>query len=486
VSVDSVEQPLILLFTGEENVDKLVQEAKKKKLDDKIIKQTSYGDLAKSIDVPQEEKYFVFSIPHGPTGDKVIEGLLPHLKKGDILIDASNEHWERTERRQAKLEPEGIHYIGMGVSGGYQSARHGPSCSPGGTPEALKKVMPFLEQFADKDKKDRPCVVPVGPGGSGHYVKMVHNGIEQAMMSIIAEVWAIMHKGLGMPYIEIADVFTAWNKDGPLNTNFLVAIGADILRTKHENGHYVLDEIRDKVVQDVDNTEGTGMWTCEEAAHLHISAPTIATAHAFRCASAGASAREKVVEAFKQNIQPPKFELDDSKEKTIQMLQDATYSSFLMSYIQGLHIIRCASDTYKWDLDCKSLMQLWRGGCIIQSDYIVALLESVFEKNNFTDDMLLTSPNIASEMTRTFPGLKRVVLKSMEYDHFVPALSASLEWYKYNCSTDLPTQFMEAELDYFGHHNYDLKTEALGTAKKGQHHYEWKPALGIREKPGAY
>jgi 6-phosphogluconate dehydrogenase len=218
---------------SEEHVHVLLDHAKDIKLDNKIVHQKDYEELCQSLDKP---KVFVFSIPHGGVADKTIDGLEPYLEKGDLLMDASNEHWENTERRQKRLQGAGIHFIGMGVSGGYQSARHGPSISPGGSKEALDLAIPFLRKVAAKDKQGRPCTAEVGPGGSGHYVKMVHNGIEQGMMSILCEVWGIMTKQLRMGYEEVANVFEQWNTSGPLHNNFLVSIGADICRTKDDTG----------------------------------------------------------------------------------------------------------------------------------------------------------------------------------------------------------------------------------------------------------
>jgi len=417
-------------------------------------------------------------------GDKSIDGLEPYLKKGDIIMDASNEHWTNTERRQKRLEPKGIHYIGMGVSGGYQSARHGPSFSPGGSDEALDKVMPFLKHIAAKDRKGRPCTNKVGPGGSGHYVKMVHNGIEQGMMSVICEIWYIMNHCLDMEYPEIADVFESWTneKDGPLFDNFLVGIGVDICRTKDDQGQYVLATVKDKVVQDVDESEGTGTWSCEEGVRLHVPFPTIATAHLFRLASADQARRIAIQKSFGGGVKPGNIKLDKSKDEFIKDLKMATYAGFLMAFAQGLHIIKKADAEHEWKIDYVNIMQLWRGGCIIQSDYITDLLQRVYERDDHDDDDLLSNKEIGDELGKCYPSLKSVVLKSIEADAFVPSLSASLEYYKYSSSTELPTQFMEAELDYFGGHMYDLKDEDPGKPVTGSHHYEWKPARGITEE----
>ena len=415
-----------------------------------------------------------------------MDSLKPYLKKGDIILDCSNELWTNTERRQKKLDPEGIHYIGCGVSGGYQSARHGPSMSPGGDPEGLKKVMPFLHRVAAKDKQGRPCTTAIGPGGSGHYVKMVHNGIEQGMMGAICEVWFIMAICLGMSYAEIADVFESWNTSDPLRDNFLVSIGVDINRTKDDKGNYVLSNVRDKVVQDVNESEGTGTWTSEQSVQLHVPAPTILSSHMFRLASADAERREHIKKSFSGDVSPAKIKLevphDKAKASFIEDLQQALYAAFLSSFTQGLHIIKKKDKQEGWGLDYVQIVKIWRGGCIIQSDAIADLLENVLshpDKDPPNDD-ILSHHEIGQELSNAYPSLKNVVLKSVEADTYIPTLSATLEYYKYSGSLELPTQFMEAQLDYFGGHNFDLKSEGIipGTAQ-GKEHFEWKPAHGI-------
>ncbi|EHY55780.1 hypothetical protein HRR83_009220 [Exophiala dermatitidis] len=470
----------------EENTQKLEEEAKAIHLEHRVVKQKDYKDLSESLSSPGEPKLFVFSTPHGSVGDKIVEGLRPYLNKGDIILDCANEHWENTERRQKQLEPDGIHYIGCGVSGGYQSARSGPSMSPGGNFEALKKVLPFLQRVAAKDREGRPCVTAIGPGGSGHYVKMVHNGIEQGMMSAIAEVWFIMNHCLKMKYEWVADVFESWNKDGPLRDNFLVSIGVDINRTKDKDGNVVLANVLDKVVQDVDNSEGTGVWTCEETIRLHVPSPTIVSAHLFRLASADAARRLAVNKSFNGGVEPGVIKLEVPHEKAMpSFLEDlrlALYAAFLCSFVQGLQVIKAMDREKGWNLDYRATLQIWRSGCIITSDYIADLLDSVLARPDHDDDNLLANKELGDELTRCFPALKNVVIKSLEADAYIPSLSATLEYLKYSGSTELPTQFMEAELDYFGEHNFDLKSEGPGEPVKGKHHYEWKPAKGIADK----
>ncbi|KIK61874.1 hypothetical protein GYMLUDRAFT_42285 [Collybiopsis luxurians FD-317 M1] len=461
------------------NEQELQSRARDANLTNKITQHDDHASLCSALGSP---KVFIFSVPHGSVADQSIDDLEPHLDQGDIILDGSNEYWANTERRQARLAPKGVHFIGMGVSGGYQSARRSPSISPGGSKEALDFVFPFLEHFAAKDKLGRSCVAKLGPGGCGHYTKMVHNGIEQGLMSALCEVWGIMNAGLGMSFAEIADVFESWNKDGLLADNFLVGIGVEICRTKDKSGEYVLANIRDKVVQDADDTEGTGIWTVEEGIRLHVPIPTIAAAHQFRVASAYAARREAVQKSLKDGaVQPRAFDGDDKvfdKKSFLRDLHDATIFTFLMSFIQGMHLLARANDKHDWRMDFQSVLQIWRGGCIIQSDKIVDLLEQVY-KHNCDSNNLLAHPQIADALGKRFPALKKVVVHALNADCHVPTLAASLEYYKYSGSTDLPTSFQEAELDYFGNHKYDLKTEDPGEPVTGKHHFEWKPARGL-------
>lgn len=268
--------------------------------------------------------------------------------------------------------------------------------------------------------------------------------------------------------------------------NFLVSIGADICRTKDpKTGGYVLADIRDKVVQDVDDTEGTGTWTCEEGVRLHVPISTIAAAHLFQLASADADRRIAVNTSFSGGAKVGSIALETPHETALpaflEDLRMATYASFLMAFTQGLRVIKKADKDYKWGLDFPSIIQLWRGGCIIQSDYIADLIERVYRRADDDDDPL-SNKEIADELGKAFPSLKNVVVEAIEANACIPSLDASLEFYKYSSSMELPTQFMEAELDYFGGHMYDLKSAPPGKPVKGSHHFEWRPAKGIFEK----
>ena len=394
-------------------------------------------------------------------------------------MDAGNEHWQNTERRQGKCITRGIRYIGIGVSGGYQAARAGPSICPGGDDESLDMVMPLLRMVAAKDPRGNPCVGKVGTGGSGHYVKMIHNGIEHGMMSAIAEAWQIMDVGLEMSYEEIGNTLEQWDKEGQLRGTFLISIGAEICKKRHASGKKVLSEVEDKVVQDVTGEEGTGIWSNEEAIAHHIPAPTLAIAHDLRLASSDRSQRIRAKKTMGGEFSPQKLDLrPEEKQKFVEQLRVATYISCLASYIQGINVIEQADRDNKWNIDYSAVLQIWRAGCIIRADHMADVLQPIFDNYKRKDTMnLLFESAVAEELRDGLPSLRNVVTKAIQGDHIVPALGASLEYIKYQTNTHLPTQFYEAELDYFGKHMYDKKGESgTGAPTEGKHHYEWHPA----------
>ncbi|MCJ1358097.1 MAG: hypothetical protein MMC33_008095 [Icmadophila ericetorum] len=490
-----------------ENTKTLLQNAENVGLADKVHSEKDYESLYNSLGSP---KVFVFSLPHGSVGDKTIASLEPFLQKGDIIMDASNENWKSTERRQARLDPKGIHFIGMGVSGGYQSARHGPSISPGGSPEAISRVLPFLEKAAAKDSYGKPCVANMGPGGSGHYVKMIHNGIEQGMMSALCEAWSIMNYCLGLSYAEIGDVFEAWNTedDSSVKSTFLVAIGIDICRTKDlKNGDYVLSRIKDKVVQDVDETEGTGTWAVQESARLHVPTPTIAAAHLFRLASVALDLRQRIQKNLNSHSPDNRvgaavgrihFATTDEKKSFLKDLRGATYLSFLLAFTQGLDLLAHASTENKWSINFSNVIHIWRSGCIIQCDTIADLLSKIYTSNPTSTSHLLTASEISIPVISNIPSLTRIVQAGLTIHAPIPVLSASLEYIKYMSGAAapewgeegvargkaLPTEFMEAELDYFGRHMFDVWREGPGKPVTGERHWEWKPAGRRKEGEG--
>ncbi|KAI0172469.1 6-phosphogluconate dehydrogenase, decarboxylating [Hypoxylon sp. FL1284] len=438
----------------------------------------------------QPRKIFVFSITHGPPADSVLDKIRGDLHEGDVILDGGNEHYRNTERRQKELASKGVSWIGTGVSGGYQSARRGPSMSPGGDREAVEFVLPLLEKFAAKSAKDgKPCVQYMGPRGAGHYVKMVHNGIENGMLSVVCEAWNLMHRSFGLSYDEIGAVFERWNAEGELRGTYLVQIGSEICRRKKtregdgrgegkgEGGH-VLDDVLDKVVQDDDGSEGTGFWTVEEAARRHVAAPTIVAGHFFRVASGNRAQRLKVADNLR--IPQPR-RVDDAKDRDarIETLRRAVYAAFLCSFCQGLELIARASRDEGWDVNLGRCMQIWRAGCIIQEDHIADMLEPILLKTTEPVMNMKLIDEVAAELRGGFDALRTTTLTAVECDGHAPALGASLEYLKYVGGPALATRFMEAEMDFFGAHSYDrpgVAGEDPGRTAKGAHHYEWRPA----------
>ncbi|KIJ52385.1 hypothetical protein M422DRAFT_156207 [Sphaerobolus stellatus SS14] len=429
---------------------------------------------------PDQPRVIVLSLPHGSTIDKVLEELGPLLNQGDVVLDGANEWWEETERRQKWMKEKfGVHFLGCGVSGGYQSARRGPSMSPGGEKDAYALVEPLLKKWAAKTPSGEACVKYIGPGGAGHFVKMIHNGIEQGMLSVVCEAYAFLHQCLALSNDDIANIFESWNNNGELKGNYLVKIGAEALRFKKgdgaENSAGIVNDIDDKVTQDVDNSEGTGVWSMKAWAGRHVAAPTLAAAHNLRILSSQKDERSAIAQLM--GVVQPHHPTAPGADKmaAVESLRVAVYGSFLASFVQGCNVIARVSKDQGWGISLADCIQIWRAGCIIQSDYIADLLQPHYDKDSSIVNTLLI-PEIAKAVAGTYPALKEIVSSAVQLDAIVPAISASLEYIKSVASNDLPTNFEETELDCFGHHNYDLKRENKGAARKGAHHTEWKSA----------
>jgi len=350
---------------------------------------------------------------------------------------------------------------------------------PASDDETLDIVMPLLEKVAAKGSNGKPCVGRAGTGGAGHYVKMIHNGIEHGMMSAISEAWGIMLKGLGMNNDEIGDEFERWNNNGELKGTFLIDISAKICKTKDpKTGERVLDTVEDKVVQDVTGEEGTGVWSNAEAIAQHIPAPTLTVAHYLRLASSDLAQRRRVKKTFGSELPPQKLESVERKD-FLESLRLATYVACLASYVQGMIIIERSDKEKHFNINYNDVLQIWSGGCIIQADYITEnLLHSIYKDYASKESLNpLYETAVADEFKKGMSSLKKVCLKAMEGDHNIPALSATLEWLKIMTSVDLPTSFYEAQLDYFGNHMFDKKgDDPEGAAVTGKHSYEWKAA----------
>ncbi|KIX02251.1 6-phosphogluconate dehydrogenase (decarboxylating) [Rhinocladiella mackenziei CBS 650.93] len=457
---------------------------------------TEISDFAESLS-KEPNKVLIFSITHGQPADQVLDQLEKYLKPGDIILDGGNEHYRNTERRQRALFQRGVSWIGMGVSGGYQSARKGPSLSPGGDQKAIDKVLPLLKQFAAKAETlghvgGAPCIEYIGPHGSGHFVKMLHNGIENGMLSSLCEAWGMMKSGLDMTYEDIGNALDQWDRKGELRSNFLLQIGSEICHRKKTldgDGHgegkgregYVLDDVLDKVVQDDDNSEGTGFWSVMEAAARHVAAPTIAAGQFFRVASGNRAERLEVAKPL-QTPTPSKANSDiiQNRDDCVEDIRRAVYASFLCAFCQGLEIISRASHDEGWDVSLSTCIRIWRGGCIIQSNHIADILEADL---GATDEKAVMNVKLLKQVSAAlrdnYGPLKRTVARATEWNAHIPSLSASLEYIKYCGGTSLPTRFMEAQMDFFGAHAFDrpgVKDEDPGKPSKGACHYEWRPA----------
>ncbi|KAM5482054.1 hypothetical protein McanCB56680_003827 [Microsporum canis] len=457
-----------------ENVDNVMNKVEGEKgVQENIQPFYDIHEFVKSVDVAIDQdgrgrRPFIFSVTHGWPADSVLALMMDYLEDGDIILDGGNENYRNTERRQEEMEKQGVSWIGMGVSGGNHSTRHGPSLALGGDSDAIRAVIPLMKEFAAQDARTgEPCVANVGTRGAGHYVKMVHNAIENGMLSTICEAWALLHYGLGKSYDEIGDIFENWNSEGPLRNTFLLQIGANICREKKEQERpekddgkqrpadktYMLDEVPDAVGHDDDDTAGTLYWSVMEAADRHVSAPSIAAGQFLRVSSGNRRQRLKV--AQKLDIAPPKKLTHIHDVPTfVEQLRDATYISILASFCQGLELTARGSKDEKWNTNLGDCLKIWRAGSIIQAEYISDLLMPALTSGAHIMNMKLVD-EVAAAINKNFDSLKQVVLKGTESDAYIPSLSASLEYLKYEGARMLPTQFMEAELAFFNAHRYD-------------------------------
>ncbi|KAH7383156.1 6-phosphogluconate dehydrogenase [Cadophora sp. MPI-SDFR-AT-0126] len=454
---------------SEPNLLAAAEKAKEAGLASKVQVCRGYDELCGSF---SSRKVFLFSLPHGGPGDGVLQTLQPHLNKGDIVIDCSNENFRVTQKRQAILESRGVSYIGMGVSGGFSGARHGPSMMPSGEDWALDLLIPLLIKIAAKDDQGRSCVTKIGSGGSGHYVKMIHNGIEHGMMSALCEAWELMDKCLKMNSDDIGEVFDDWCSRGELDKNFLVTISGPVCRAKDIDGNVLLHQIRDAVVQDANNSEGTGVWANIEALETHVPAPSLSAAHNLRLASANLTQRTlvgKSLGTMTSNLivlSPP------ARSLFLEDLRQAVYAAILSCFVQGFDLLSQANEREGWGIDLQKVAQIWRAGCIIKSDYITELFGRHYAAGGVARHPL-EGDEISHEIKKCWLSLKHVILTGLEADAHLPCLTATLEYLKYAGSVDLPTNFMEAQLDCFGAHGFDLKTEPAEGISKGKHHGDW-------------
>ncbi len=411
-------------------------------------------DLKTFISALQQPRKIMLLVPAGKIVDNVIEDLLPHIDRGDLIIDGGNSLFTDTDRRESYLRGKGIHFFGAGVSGGAKGARKGPSIMPGGSREAYQEVKPIFEAVAAKYKGE-PCVAYLGPKSAGNYVKMVHNGIEYGLMQLTSEIYDILGKAGDMGNEQMHRTFSAWNK-GRLQS-FLVEITADILSRDDEEGPgQLVDKILDKAKQ-----KGTGKWTSQNAMDLGIPVPSIDIAVSMREISALKSDR---INAEKLYGRPRPQKL--GKAELERMTEEALYFYFIITYAQGLHQLAEASKEYGYELELGTIARIWRAGCIIRAG-LLADIARAYEKDPDLPNLLLDT-SFAGAIKETLSSVRSLVAYGAAHGIPLPGLSNSLTYFDAYTSGRLPLNLIQAQRDYFGSHTYER------TDKDGIFHTEWE------------
>jgi 6-phosphogluconate dehydrogenase len=394
-------------------------------------------------------------VPAGAAVDAVLADLRPLLSAGDVVMDGGNTLYTDTQRRMHALEGSGIHYVGAGVSGGEEGALRGPALMPGGHADAWPRLRPMLQAIAAKTDDGQPCCEWMGPGGSGHFVKMVHNGIEYADMQTICEAYWLMHQLLGMRPAEMSAVFRAWN-EGELSS-YLIDITADILAHKDpETGEALVDKILDTAEQ-----KGTGKWASQVALDLGVTAPTIANAVFARTMSALHAERQQAA----QVLSGPAAQTPANRDEVLQKIQRALLAAKICAYAQGFSVLRAADKEHQWQLPMGTVASVWRAGCIIRA----SLLEDIRQAHELDPalDNLLMDPHFAGVMARCHQDLREVVALGALHGVAVPSFMSALSYYDAYRSARLPANLLQAQRDYFGAHTYQR------VDRPGKFHTRW-------------
>jgi 6-phosphogluconate dehydrogenase len=411
--------------------------------------------LDEFLAVLERPRRIMMMVPAGKVVDAAIASIKDFLEPGDLLIDGGNSFFMDTERRSKELEAKGIIYIGTGVSGGEQGALWGPSIMPGGQPEAWELVKPIFEAISAKVDGE-PCVAYMGPRGAGHYVKMVHNGIEYGDMQLIAEAYDMLHRGLGLSNAELHEVFSEWNR-GELES-YLIEITADIFtKTDPETGQAVVDLILDEAQQ-----KGTGKWTSQNALNLGAPTPTINAAVESRIISAYKA--ERVAAAHVLSGPEPK--ITAASRDVIGWVRDALYAAKICSYAQGFALMRLASKEYGYNLHYAEIARIWRGGCIIRARFLNDIRQAYMRNPELPN--LMIDPEFARAMNARQAALRKVVVLAAENGIPALAFSSALAYYDAYRSARLPANLTQAQRDYFGAHTYRR------VDREGTFHTEWQ------------
>jgi 6-phosphogluconate dehydrogenase len=412
-----------------------------------VVGAHSIEELVQALKRPRR---VMLMVKAGETVDQMIDQVAPHLEKGDIIIDGGNSHFPDTNRRTKSLNEKGILFIGTGVSGGEEGARHGPSIMPGGNPEAWPHVKDIFQSIAAKVEDGTPCCDWVGEAGAGHYVKMVHNGIEYGDMQLICEAYHLLKEGLGLSADELHDVFGDWNK-GELDS-FLIEITSEIFAKKDEDGKPMIDKILDTAGQ-----KGTGKWTAISALDLGMPVTLIGEAVFARCLSAIKDERA----AASKVLTGPKHNQDShDREVFIEDVRRALYCSKIISYAQGYMLLREAGKDQGWHLNMGGIALMWRGGCIIRSRFLGKIKEAYDRNPNLTN--LLLDNFFKDALNNYQPAWRRAVIHGIGFGVPMPAFSTALAFYDGYRTERLPANLLQAQRDFFGAHTYERVDKPRG------------------------
>lgn len=415
----------------------------------------SAGDIQDFIALLRPPRAVMMLVPAGPPVDSVIADLLPLLDKGDLIIDAGNSYFKDTIVRARNLAQKGIQFLGVGVSGGEEGARHGASLMPGGPREAFERVRPLFEAVAAKVGGE-PCVTYLGVGSCGHFVKTVHNGIEYAVMQLLAETYDLMKRGLGLGSDELRDVYAAWNR-GEL-ASYLVEITSQIFGTLDDRtGKPLID-----VLLDVAKQNGTGMWTSQSAMELQVPTPTIDFAVTMRDLSVLVTQRDTASEIY-QRPTPP---FAGDRQAFIEQLGHALYAAMITAYAQGMAVLATASEKFEFGLDLEAVARIWRGGCIIRAALLEDIRRAYRSQPNLAN--LILAPELSKKVIANEDALRGIVRAAIELGVPTPCFMTALSYLDGYRSAWLPANLIQAQRDYFGAHTYSR------IDVKGTYHTEWK------------
>ena len=438
-------------------VKETIDRAQKEGLRDRV---DGYYDMREFVQSLCTPRTVILLVRAGAPVDATIEQLCDHLEPGDLIVDGGNEWYENTERRESVLLSKDILYIGMGISGGEEGARNGPSLMPGGSPQAYERIDPIVNKVSAR-VNDGMCVTHVGGGGSGNFVKMVHNGIEYGDMQLISEAYDLLKHVCGLSNAEIATVFSEWN-DTELH-GYLIEITSILLTTPDDlnSEGYLVDKILDKI-----GAKGTGKWTVQQAAELGVAVPTIATSLDTRFTSCLKDQREVASMLYDMPLRQPVLFDGSYKLKLVADVRAALYASKICTYAQGLNVIRAKSDVKGWNVSLSELARIWKGGCIIRARLLDRIQEA-YTKNPSLDSLLLDY-DIIRDLQERDAAWRRVVAAGVYSGVSLPSMSASLAYFDAYRRKEMPANLVQAQRDCFGSHTYERKDVS------GSFHTEWK------------